>query len=193
MNSFKKSTSAIPVRVRYAPSPTGFLHIGNARIALFNYLFAHHFNGTFVLRTEDTDDKRNISGSIESQYNNLLWLGIKPDESQFTPGQYGPYCQSERLAIYQKYAYKLITQGYAYYCFCTPEILDKMRLKQKMLGHQAFKYDETCCHLSPEVVKKQLANKTPHVVRLKVPSIKEIKISDLTRGVITFQQNNFGD
>lgn len=122
------------VRLRYAPSPTGFLHIGNTRTALFNYLFAKHYDGVFVLRIEDTDIERNVEGAIASQLDNLRWLGIEPDETIDRPGAYGPYRQLERLELYQKYAQKLLTTKKAYYCFCTAAELDKDREAQLVKG-----------------------------------------------------------
>ena len=114
------------VRVRYAPSPTGYLHIGGARSALFNYLFAKKFHGNLVFRVEDTDIERNIEGGEESQYNDLKWLGIIPDESPYEPNEkYAPYRQMERLDIYRKYAEQLVAQGDAYYCYCTSEELEE--------------------------------------------------------------------
>ena len=113
------------VRVRYAPSPTGHLHIGNARTALFNYLFARNQNGKFIIRIEDTDQKRNIEGGEESQLRYLKWLGIEWDESIDVGGEYGPYRQSERTEIYQKYTEELLEKGLAYHCYCTSEELEK--------------------------------------------------------------------
>ena len=116
------------VRVRYAPSPTGFLHIGGARSALFNYLFAKKYNGELVFRVEDTDIERNVVGGEESQYNDLKWLGIIPDESPYEPNEkYGPYRQMERLDLYRKYAEQLVKQGDAYYCYCTSEELEERK------------------------------------------------------------------
>ena len=115
------------IRVRYAPSPTGYLHIGGARSALFNYLFAKKYNGDFVFRIEDTDIARNIKGAEESQLNDLIWLGIVPDESPLNPKkEYAPYRQTEKLDLYREYAQKLVDMGVAYECFCTEEELAEM-------------------------------------------------------------------
>lgn len=122
------------VRVRYAPSPTGHLHIGNARTALFNYLFARHHNGKLIIRIEDTDLKRNIEGGEESQLTYLKWLGISWDESIDVGGEYGPYRQTERLDIYNKYAQQLIDGGFAYKCYCTEEELEQEREEQTARG-----------------------------------------------------------
>src|SRR5690625_3264170 len=127
------------VRVRYAPSPTGDLHIGNARTALFNYLFARHFNGTFIIRTEDTDEKRNVEGGEESQFNFLKWLGISWDEGADIGGEYGPYRQTERLDIYQKYVDELLERDLAYKCYMTEEELEAEREEQRAKG-QVPKY-----------------------------------------------------
>ena len=123
------------VRVRYAPSPTGHLHIGGARTALFNYLFAKHYDGDFIFRLEDTDIERNIEGGEASQLDNLAWLGIVPDESPLNPNpKYAPYRQMERLDIYRKYANELLQRGLAYKCFCTPEELDAEHERQVAAG-----------------------------------------------------------
>ena len=122
------------IRVRYAPSPTGYLHIGNARTALFNYLFARHVGGDFIIRIEDTDQKRNVKDGEKSQLENLKWLGLDWDESPENPGQYGPYRQSERNDIYRKYIDQLIESGAAYYAFDTPEELVAEREEQKANG-----------------------------------------------------------
>ena len=122
------------VRVRYAPSPTGFLHIGNARTALFNYLYAKHFDGKFIIRIEDTDDKRNVEGGEESQLKFLKWLGIHWDEGVDVGGEYGPYRQMERLELYQKYIDELMERGLAYECFMTEDELEAEQEVQKAKG-----------------------------------------------------------
>src|SRR5690554_4695078 len=127
------------IRVRFAPSPTGHLHVGGARTALFNYLFARHHNGTFVLRIEDTDQQRNTEESLEGILDGLRWLGLTWDE--------GPYFQSQRLSLYEEHCKRLLESKRAYYCFCTPEELDKMREEQRQRG-EAPRYDGRCFHLS---------------------------------------------
>ncbi len=132
------------IRVRYAPSPTGHLHIGNARTALFNYLFARHNKGTMVLRIEDTDQKRNVKGGSKSQMENLHWLGIDWDEGPDKGGDYGPYRQSERKEIYQKYIDQLIDEGKAYYSYKTEEELEAQREEQRAAGvapHYTYEYE----------------------------------------------------
>ena len=128
------------VRVRYAPSPTGHLHIGGARTALFNYLFAKHHGGKFIIRIEDTDTERNIEAGELSQLDNLKWLGIHHDESVDIGGEYGPYRQMERLDLYTKYAQDMLDGGHAYKCFCTTEELEAEREKQKASGIAAPMY-----------------------------------------------------
>ncbi|MGI3452429.1 glutamate--tRNA ligase family protein, partial [Citrobacter arsenatis] len=122
------------IRVRYAPSPTGHLHIGNARTALFNYLFARHHGGTFIVRIEDTDVKRNVAGGEENQFNYMKWLGMDWDESIDVGGEYGPYRQTERIEIYSKYAQDLMDRGLAYPCYCTEEELAAEREEQLARG-----------------------------------------------------------
>ena len=160
------------VRVRYAPSPTGHLHIGGARTALFNYLFAKHHDGDFIFRLEDTDIERNIEGGETSQLENLEWLGIIPDESPLKPNpKYAPYRQMERLDIYRKYIDILLEKGYAYKCFCTPEELDAEHEKQVAAG-VAPRYNRKCCNLTPEEVKAKEEAGLPYTIRVKVPAGK---------------------
>lgn len=181
------------VRVRYAPSPTGYLHIGGARTALFNYLFAKNNNGDFIVRIEDTDLERNIKDGINSQLDNLRWMGIIPDETVDLPGNYGPYQQTERLNIYIKYALMLITAKKAYYCFCTTQYLNEMRSKQKAENISAFQYDRTCLKLAPSVIENNLKNKVSYAIRIKIPANKVYKIKDLVRGEVTFNSVDLGD
>lgn len=187
------------VRVRFAPSPTGYLHIGGLRTALYNYLFAKHNNGKFILRIEDTDRTRYVEGAIENLINSLQWAGIEYDEGVFLEdgnivqkGQYGPYIQSERLDIYKKYVDMLIEKGYAYYCFCTKERLDKVREEQKIKG-LIPRYDGLCRSLSLEEAKRRIANGEEYVVRLKLPPNKDIKFKDLVRGDITINTEDLDD
>ena len=147
--------SDVKVRVRYAPSPTGFLHIGGARSALFNYLFAKKYNGEIIFRIEDTDIERNVVGGEESQYKDLRWLGIDPDESPYEPNaKYAPYRQMERLDIYRKYAQMLVDSGNAYYCYCTNEELELRKEEQLNSGIKAAKYDRKCLNLSEEQIEE---------------------------------------
>lgn len=181
------------IRVRYAPSPTGYLHIGGARTAIFNYLFAKHHNGKFIVRIEDTDLERNIADGTASQLDNLRWLGIVIDETIDHEGKYGPYQQTKRLDIYRRHAQKLIDAKHAYYCFCTNETLVKMREEQKKKGIVSFQYDGRCAKLSLAEVKKNLTAKVPFAVRLKSPDHKIFTINDMVRGDVTFNTKDIGD
>lgn len=155
------------IRTRYAPSPTGFFHVGGARTALFNYLFAKHNNGDFIVRIEDTDGKRNVIGGIESQFSNLKWLGIEPDESCKNPKGFGPYIQSQKLQRYKDLANKLLLEGKAYRCFCTQNELTKNRSDAASKGITP-KYNRHCFFLSKEEIQKKIDSKTPYTIRLKI-------------------------
>lgn len=156
------------VRVRFAPSPTGYLHIGSLRTALFNYLFAKkHPNGKLVLRIEDTDQTRIVPDSIDVMKEDLSWFGIKADEGPNIPGYYGPYIQSERLNLYKKYAYQLLENGFAYRCFCSAARLELMRREARKRGEQP-KYDNRCRQLTEQNIRDNLAAKAPFVIRYKL-------------------------
>lgn len=173
------------VRVRYAPSPTGYLHIGNARTAIFNYLYAKHHGGDFIIRIEDTDLERNIVGGEESQLNYLKWLGVEWDESVDIGGPYGPYRQLERLDIYMKYAKALMDMGYAYKCYCTSEELEQEREAQKADGQDNIHYSRKCLGL-PEQDK-------PYAIRFKVPENTTYVFNDMVRGELKFESKDVGD
>lgn len=181
------------VRVRYAPSPTGHLHIGGARTALFNFLYAKHYDGDFILRIEDTDVARNIEDGEASQIENLAWLGIHPVESPVIGGPYAPYRQMERLDIYTEYANKLIEMGMAYKCFCTSEELEADREEQRANGVAAPMYKGTCRHLSAEEVAEKEAAGMPYTIRFKVPENETYTFDDLIRGEVTFESKDVGD
>ncbi|WP_338986105.1 glutamate--tRNA ligase [Spiroplasma endosymbiont of Thecophora atra] len=181
------------IRVRYAPSPTGYLHIGGARTALFNYLFAKNNKGDFIVRIEDTDLERNIEDGISSQLDNLRWMGIIPDETIDLPGKYGPYKQTERLNIYIQHALILIKEKKAYYCFCTPQYLEEMRKKQADKNILAFQYDGTCSKLEQSVIEENLQNKISYAIRVKITTNKSYKIKDLVRGNVEFNSVDLGD
>lgn len=182
------------VRVRYAPSPTGHLHIGNARTALFNYLFAKHNEGDFVLRIEDTDIERNVEGGEESQLKYLEWLGISPDESAQKPNpKYGPYRQMERLDIYRKYIDELIELGHAYKCYCTSEELEADYQRQKDAGIASTRYNQKCLHLSPAEIDINDAENKPYMVRIKVPTNETYNFEDMIRGDVSFESKDIGD
>ena len=183
------------VRVRFAPSPTGGLHLGGVRTALFNYLFAKQHGGTFVLRVEDTDQNRFVAGAEEYIVNCLNWCGITPDESPQQPGNFGPYRQSERKASYKQYAEQLIANGYAYYAFDTPEELDAKRKEfPNFLYGQATRMQmRNSLTLSEDEVKDLLAQYIPHVVRILVPENETVVFDDMIRGEVSFDTNLVDD
>lgn len=187
------------VRVRFAPSPTGGLHLGGVRTVLYNYLFARHHGGDFVLRIEDTDQSRFVEGAEEYIMQCLEWCGIMPDESPLKPGAYGPYRQSERKPMYRQYAEQLVAQGNAYIAFDTPEDLETMREKYKTEHHNA-QYDSrtrafmrNSLTLSKEEVDALLASNTPHVVRIKMPENETLVFTDMIRGEVSFDTNLVDD
>ncbi|HPN37813.1 MAG TPA: glutamate--tRNA ligase [Melioribacteraceae bacterium] len=179
-------------RVRFAPSPTGYLHVGGLRTALYNYLFAKHNNGTFVLRIEDTDRTRLVQGAVENLIDTLKWAGLEYDEGPFIKGDFGPYIQSDRLDIYKKYVKELIDNNKAYYCFCSTERLEKIREEQQQLKLQP-KYDKHCLCLSKEEIQNRIANGEPYVVRLNVLPDQLIRIEDVIRGTVEFNSNIVDD
>lgn len=181
------------VRVRYAPSPTGNLHIGGARTALFNYLFARHHGGKFIVRIEDTDIERNIEGGELSQLENLKWLGIDYDESVDIGGPYAPYRQMERLDIYQKHAEVMLENGHAYKCFCSTDELEAEREAQKAKGVAAPMYKGTCRNLTKEEVAEKEAAGLPYTIRMRVPADVTYTFKDLVRGPVTFESKDVGD
>lgn len=169
-------------RTRYAPSPTGFMHIGNLRTAIFEYLVAKHNDGKFLLRIEDTDQNRKVDGAIEFIYDTLKLCNIDIDEGPNNPGDVGPYVQSERKDIYKDYALKLVELGEAYYCFCSEDRLEELR-KMADYKKQAFKYDRNCLNLSKQEIEEKLNNGVPYVIRQKMP----------TSGVSVFNDVVYGD
>jgi glutamyl-tRNA synthetase len=181
------------VRVRFAPSPTGYLHVGGLRTALYNYLFAKSKGGKFILRIEDTDRTRYVEGAVEKLIESLKWVGLNPDEGPDNEGDYGPYVQSKRLDIYKKYAEKLIEDKKAYYCFCKPERLSSLREEQQKLKLPQAKYDKKCLHLTNDEINEKLEKKIPHVVRLNVEPNQSIKFEDHVRGIVEFNSDNIDD
>jgi nondiscriminating glutamyl-tRNA synthetase len=182
------------VRVRYAPSPTGFLHIGGARSALFNYLFAKRHDGQFIVRIEDTDIERNVAGGEVSQIQDLTWLGIVPDESPLKPNaHYAPYRQMERLKTYQDYAEQLIKQGQAYHCYCSEAELEASREEQLARGIAAPQYNRRCLHLTPEQIAAFQSEGRQPVIRLKLADHLTIQFDDLVRGPMSFNNDDIGD
>lgn len=180
------------IRVRYAPSPTGHLHIGNARTALFNYLFARNQKGQFIIRIEDTDQKRNIVGGEESQLKYLKWLGMDWDESVDVGGEYGPYRQSERLDIYKKYYEDLLEKGLAYKCYCKEEELEKEREEQIARG-EAPRYSGKCRHLTKEDQARLEAEGRKPSIRFRVPEGKVYRFNDIVKGEVSFASEDIGD
>jgi glutamyl-tRNA synthetase len=184
-----------PIRVRIAPSPTGTLHIGTARSALFNYLFAKKNHGKFILRIEDTDKERSELRWVQDIIDGLKWLGIAWDEGPDIDGKFGPYKQSQRNDIYQKYLKKLLEEDKAYHCFCTADELENKRQEQMSRG-LAPKYDGTCAHLSKEIIEKKLTEKKSSVIRFRVEGPKgcpKVKFHDLIRGDVEFDTVLMGD
>lgn len=190
------------VRLRFAPSPTGYLHIGGLRTALYNYLYAKQKGGKFLLRIEDTDRTRYVEGAIENLIHELKWAGVEADEGvcldengKITEvGECGPYIQSERVekGIYNKYAEELIEKGYAYYCFCSKERLDDVKNQQKADG-KIPRYDGLCRGVSIEDAKKRIANGESYVIRLKLPENRDIVFEDVIKGRITINTNDMDD
>jgi nondiscriminating glutamyl-tRNA synthetase len=194
-----KQSSNNEVRVRFAPSPTGYMHVGNFRSALYDYLFARKHGGAFVLRIEDTDRKRFVDGAVESLVRILSSFGIRPDEGVMwengevtEKGSSGPYVQSKRLDLYRRYVDKLVVGGKAYRCFCSPERLEKVRAEQTENG-QAPKYDRHCLHLSGEEIRKNMETGIPNVIRMIVPDDHDIAFTDLVRGEVRFHSRDVDD
>jgi nondiscriminating glutamyl-tRNA synthetase len=180
------------MRVRFAPSPTGHLHVGNARTALFNWLAARHENGVFLLRIEDTDTERSTRESEQAILADLEWMGLRWDEGVAVGGRFGPYRQSERLDVYADYARQLIESRKAYYCFCSAEKLEaerQARLKQNLPP----KYSGTCRGIDPDEAARRVEAGEPAVTRLRVPSGREVVFNDIVRGPVTFHTDVIGD
>ena len=188
------------VRVRFAPSPTGMLHIGGLRTALYNFLFARHHEGTFILRIEDTDQNRYVEGAEEDIINALKWAGMDYDEGPGKEGEVGPYRQSERSELYLKYARQLIDAGYAYYAFDTSEEINDMRTRLEKSGNPSPKYDaitrmsmKNSLTLPKEEVERKLESGEDYVVRLKVPRRETIRFEDEIRGFVSFESHGLDD
>ncbi|NPA13266.1 MAG: glutamate--tRNA ligase [Aquificae bacterium] len=180
------------VRVRFAPSPTGYLHLGNARTALFNYLYAKHTGGKLILRIEDTDKERSKKEYEDMLLDDLKWLGIQWDEGVDVGGEHAPYRQSERTEIYKEYIQKLKDSGHIYKCFCTPEELEAERKKALAEGRPP-RYSGKCRNLSQEEIKKLEEEGKPYVWRFRVPDGESIVFEDLIKGVVEINVNDFGD
>ncbi|WP_373435308.1 glutamate--tRNA ligase, partial [Metamycoplasma equirhinis] len=181
------------IRTRYAPSPTGYLHIGGARTALFNYLFAKHFNGKFIFRLEDTDVARNVEGGEASQLDNLAWLGIIPDESPLNPNnKYGKYRQSEKLDVYHKFVEQLIANGHAYKAYDSSEELAKQHAESEAANVASFRYGANWLKISEEEKNRRDAAHE-YSVRLRLPKNVIYKWDDLVRGEIAVNSDEIGD
>ena len=181
-----------PVRVRFAPSPTGHMHLGSARTALYDFLLARKTGGKFILRVEDTDQKRFMEGTEQELIDGMHWLGIQWDEGLDVGGPFGPYRQSERKEIYLRYAKELVDSGHAFYCFCTPEKLEKVRQEQqkrKELPH----YDGTCRNLTLDEAKKRIDSGEKFVIRFRTPKEGSTTVHDLIRGDITVENRTIDD
>jgi glutamyl-tRNA synthetase len=188
------------VRVRFAPSPTGGLHLGGVRTVLFNYLFAKKHGGKFIVRVEDTDQTRFVQGAEEYIFNCLAWCGITADESVLHGGEYAPYRQSERKEIYKKYAEQLVAAGHAYYAFDTPEEIEAMREQRKAAGSGSLQYDasvrmrmKNSLSLMPAETEALIQNGTAHVVRIKVNENESVTFTDMIRGELEFENINVDD
>ena len=189
--------SSVPVRVRFAPSPTGPLHMGGVRTALYNYLFAKKHNGTFLIRVEDTDQTRFVPGAQEYIMDALAWCGIMPTEGPGLGGSFGPYVQSERKAMYKPYAEQLIAEDKAYYAFDSAEDLDRMRDQAKTMGMPNWQYNSVTrssmrnsLTLPQSEVEQLLAAGEPYVIRMKMPRNRDIRFHDLIRGWVVVNTNN---
>src|SRR5512145_1434313 len=180
-----------PVRVRFAPSPTGYLHVGGARTALFNWLYARRTGGTFVLRIEDTDAERSSWDMVEGIVEGLRWLGLDWDEGPDIGGPHAPYFQSQRLDTYRAMAELLVREGHAYYCYCTPDSIAQKREAAEAAGG-GWIYDRTCCTLSPAEVAERESQGVPRAVRFKVPT-GQTRFDDLVHGAIMFENANIED
>ncbi|MBP6215190.1 MAG: glutamate--tRNA ligase, partial [Chitinophagaceae bacterium] len=193
------------VRVRFAPSPTGGLHLGGVRTVLYNYLFAKKNDGDFIVRIEDTDQNRYVEGAEEYIFDTLKWCGLEPDESVQHGGAFGPYRQSERKESYRQYAEQLVKEGYAYYAFDTPEELEKMRQTTRAIGDKTEQshtqqYDHSIrmkmrnsLALTTAETQKMLAEGTKHVIRIKVPEKETVSFTDMIRGEVSFDTSTVDD
>ena len=180
------------VRVRFAPSPTGYPHVGNIRTALFNWLFARHYGGSFIVRIEDTDVARKVEDALEAILDGLRWLGLDWDEGPEVGGKYGPYFQSQRLELYRQTAERLVSQGNAYYCYCSPQRLKEMRAEQ-VRHKQPLGYDRHCRHLSEEERSAKEKEGITPVVRFQTPLTGQTGLNDLIRGQVVFDNNTLDD
>ena len=180
------------VRTRFAPSPTGYMHVGNLRTALYTYLMAKHEDGTFILRIEDTDQGRYVEGAVDVIYNTLRETGLLWDEGPDIGGPVGPYVQSERMGMFKQYAEQLVAEGKAYYCFCTEERLEALHAEQRANGEMTH-YDGCCRDLPKEEVEKRLAAGEPYVIRQKIPREGVTGFDDVVYGHIEVNNSEMDD
>ena len=180
------------VRTRFAPSPTGYMHLGNLRTALYTYLYARRMGGKFILRIEDTDQEREVPGAVDVIYNSLKTAGLSHDEGPDVGGPCGPYVQSERKDMYLPYAKELVKTGHAYYCFCTKERLDEARAAAEAKG-ETFKYDKHCLHLTQEEIERRLAAGEPYVIRQNVPTTGKAGFDDVIYGHVEVDCDTLDD
>ncbi|MBN1052800.1 glutamate--tRNA ligase [Clostridium botulinum] len=180
------------IRTRFAPSPTGYMHVGNLRTALYAYLIAKHEAGDFILRIEDTDQERLVDGAVDIIYNTLKLTGLNHDEGPDVGGEVGPYVQSERKAIYLEYAKNLVKKGEAYYCFCSKDRLDMLKENAEALK-RPFKYDKHCLHLTKEEIEANLAKGLPYVIRQNNPTTGSTTFDDVIYGKITVDNSELED
>jgi len=190
--NIKKENNSKEIRVRFAPSPTGYLHIGSARTAFFNWLYATKTGGKFILRIEDTDIDRHQEETINLILGSLKWLGLNRDEGPEAGGEHGPYRQSLRTSIYREYTLRLIQEKKAYYCFCSPEELKEKR-ENKTAEGKPYKYDRKCLKLSSKDIKYNIDSGKPHAVRFLVPENKTINFKDTVYGNITVNTASIED
>ena len=180
------------VRTRFAPSPTGYMHLGNLRTALYTYLYARRMGGKFILRIEDTDQEREVPGAVDVIYNSLKTAGLSHDEGPDVGGPCGPYVQSERKDMYLPYAKELVKTGHAYYCFCTKERLDEARAAAEAKG-ETFKYDKHCLHLTQEEIERRLAAGESYVIRQNVPTTGKAGFDDVIYGHVEVDCDTLDD
>ena len=180
------------VRTRFAPSPTGYMHLGNLRTALYTYLFARRNGGKFILRIEDTDQEREVEGAVDLIYKSLAVAGLSHDEGPDVGGPCGPYVQSERKDMYLPYAKQLVESGHAYYCFCTKERLDEARAEAEKKG-ETFKYDKHCLNLSKEEIQAKLDAGEPYVIRQNIPTTGKAGFDDVIYGHVEVDCDTLDD
>ncbi|HBP37573.1 MAG TPA: glutamate--tRNA ligase, partial [Clostridiales bacterium] len=181
------------IRTRFAPSPTGFMHVGNLRTALYEYLIARSQGGSFILRIEDTDQERLVDGAVGVIYRTLRQVGLNHDEGPDIGGPFGPYVQSQRLPLYRPYAEQLAAAGQAYYCFCSRERLESLKTGSEDGGVFGGGYDRHCRDLPPETVRQYLAEGRPHVIRQKMPLTGSTSFTDAVYGTITVDNSELED